>query len=125
MKYLAIIAIISLILISGCSQEQTTQLANPASVFCEEQGGSLNFVESPEGTRGYCYLPSGDVCEEWSFFRGTCPPDEKPSAVGKRYVNSNPDECRTILFSCTDDEAPFFDEQGCGCMPEEGFVEEE
>ena len=50
-------------------------MANPASVFCEEQGGTLEIrtdAES-EGQIGICILPYGIECEEWAYFRGECP----------------------------------------------------
>ena len=46
-----------------------TELANPASVYCEQEGGSIIFHETDEGTAGYCYIEEGIVCEEWEFFR--------------------------------------------------------
>jgi putative hemolysin len=41
-------------------------LANPASVFCVQQGGKLR--PQPDG-RNYCRLPNGRVVEEWDYFR--------------------------------------------------------
>ncbi len=48
-------------------------LANPASVYCLEQGGTLEIHATDEGEVGYCTLPDGTVCEEWAFYRGECP----------------------------------------------------
>ncbi len=48
---------------------ETTQVANPASVFCIENGGTLDIIENI----GMCNLPDGTECEEWEYFRGTCP----------------------------------------------------
>jgi len=31
------------------------------------------------------------------------------------YSSRDPDECRTLQFSCAPGRAPFFDEEGCGC----------
>ena len=47
-------------------------LANPASVYCEEQGGTLRNEETEEGTRGVCVLPDGTECGEWDYFYGRC-----------------------------------------------------
>ncbi len=55
------------------------QLANPASVFCVEGGGTHKVIDTPEGQVGYCEFPDGNVCEEWEFFRSnstTCNPPE-------------------------------------------------
>ncbi len=44
-------------------------MANPASVYCIDQGGKLEMVKTPEGEVGYCNLPSGERIEEWALFR--------------------------------------------------------
>ncbi len=51
--------------------EPTTpaQIANPASVFCEEQGGMVEIVDEADGQVGYCNLPDGRRIEEWEYFR--------------------------------------------------------
>lgn len=46
-----------------------TQLANPASVFCVEQGGTVEIVDEAGGQVGYCNLPDGTRIEEWEYFR--------------------------------------------------------
>ena len=61
----------------GCASAETTEetavgLANPASVFCQEQGGQLEIRRESGGEVGYCLLPDGRECEEWAFFRGEC-----------------------------------------------------
>ena len=45
-------------------------IANPASVYCEEQGGTLSIVEDAEGNQsGMCKLADGTEVEEWEYFR--------------------------------------------------------
>jgi putative hemolysin len=45
-------------------------IANPASVYCEEQGGTLTIVEDKEGNQsGMCKLADGTEVEEWEYFR--------------------------------------------------------
>ena len=51
-------------------------LANPASVFCVEQGGTVEIVDEADGQVGYCNLPDGTRVEEWEYFRS-----ENPSAT--------------------------------------------
>jgi len=53
-------------------------MANPASAACTRAGGTLTFVQSDKGEQGMCTLPSGEVCDEWEFFRGECPAKKKP-----------------------------------------------
>jgi putative hemolysin len=50
-----------------------TQIANPASVNCINNGGKLSIIDKPEGQVGMCTLSNGTVCEEWAYFRGECP----------------------------------------------------
>jgi putative hemolysin len=52
---------------------QGAQIANPASVNCEQKGGKLEIVEGPGGQQGICVLPDGTRCDEWAYFRGECP----------------------------------------------------
>ncbi len=54
--------------------ESPLDLANPASVFCEEKGYELELRTDSNGTVGYCVFPDGTECEEWAFYRGECGP---------------------------------------------------
>lgn len=52
-------------------------MPNPASVFCEEQGYTLEIVTAEDGGQsGVCIFPDGSSCEEWTFFRGECKPGD-------------------------------------------------
>lgn len=51
----------------------STQIANPASVFCIEQGGTLEIVDEADGQVGYCTLPDGTRVEEWEYYRSENP----------------------------------------------------
>lgn len=50
-----------------------TKIANPASSYCIERGGTLKIFRTDGGEYGVCTLPSGVTCEEWAYFRGDCP----------------------------------------------------
>ncbi len=92
-----------------------TGLPNPASVYCEEQGGIVEMVETPSGTAGYCRLSEDVSCEEWDFFRSegkNCTPVE---GSPRTYVSRDPEECETVRFVCGIGSLPFSDETGCGC----------
>jgi putative hemolysin len=72
------------ILIAGCTQQQmpeqttttaapaaTAGLANPASVYCGERGGTLEIKKDAAGGEyGMCTFPNSTSCEEWALFRG-------------------------------------------------------
>ncbi|WP_162067060.1 DUF333 domain-containing protein [Burkholderia sp. THE68] len=47
-------------------------LANPASVNCARQGGTLQIVDTSNGQLGMCRFPDGQSCEEWALLRGEC-----------------------------------------------------
>ena len=51
-------------------------LPSPASVYCEEHGGSLEIHSVADGGQyGVCIFPGGSECEEWAFYRGECDPE--------------------------------------------------
>lgn len=51
---------------------------NPASVYCQEQGGKLEIREDTSGGQyGVCIFTDGSECEEWAFFRGECGKDKQ------------------------------------------------
>lgn len=54
-------------------QQCGTRIANPASVYCQKLGGSLDLAS------GNCALPGGASCDEWDLFRGDC--DGYPAAA--------------------------------------------
>jgi len=53
--------------------QAATRATNPASMNCIQNHGKLEIVQTPEGEKGECVLPSGKRCEEWEMFRGNCP----------------------------------------------------
>ncbi len=57
------------------TEGSTTGLPNPASVYCEEQGGVVEIRTDEEGNQqGFCVFPDGSECDEWAYFRGRCRP---------------------------------------------------
>ncbi len=61
--------------LSACSTTEPESvkpigMANPASVFCTEQGGKLVMEKDAEGNSvGYCQLYDGTTVEQWAYFR--------------------------------------------------------
>ncbi len=51
----------------------STQMANPASVYCVNIGGTLAIQNGRLGEYGLCNFQDGRACEEWALFRGDCP----------------------------------------------------
>ena len=66
---------ISLLLLSGCGQAVAPApkvgMANPASVYCAQQGGKSEWVTTAAGQSSNCHLPDGRVVEEWALYRAT------------------------------------------------------
>jgi len=53
-------------------------MANPASVYCVQQGGKSEIRKDAKGGEvGYCVFPDKSECEEWAFQRGECKPGAK------------------------------------------------
>ncbi len=97
-------------------------MPNPASVFCEEQGGRVEIRAGEGGQVGYCVFPDGSECEEWAFFRGEC----VPGGGGYQPLDSavcsdlSKTMVQTLGVAVTTEEAPFMDhisgKAGTGCQ---------
>jgi putative hemolysin len=65
---------------ASCSSIKSTltteaNLPNPASVYCEQNGGQLDLrQDSAGGVMGVCVFADGSECDEWAYFRGECQP---------------------------------------------------
>jgi putative hemolysin len=91
MKRIFTFTIILLALV-GCAapQEQAPEptatamppanMPNPASVYCEQNGNSLEIQTAADGSQsGICIFPDGSTCDEWAYFRGECGPATQKS----------------------------------------------
>ena len=48
-------------------------MANPASLYCEQNGNKLEIVTAADGSQsGICIFPDGSSCDEWAYYRGEC-----------------------------------------------------
>ena len=66
------------------------EIANPASVYCEEQGGTVEIIDTDGGQVGICVLDDGRECEEWAYYRrGACVPgtDQAMTTVEVHFSN--------------------------------------
>jgi putative hemolysin len=71
--YWTMSAVICVLPVAG-GHAQTPQLANPASVNCIRQGGTLTLESRPDRAQfGVCTFIDNYQCEEWALFRGECP----------------------------------------------------
>ena len=72
-----IVALLAVATLAGCNKApvekqggNVEEIANPASVYCEENGGTLNLEE------WLCMFDDGSYCEEWSYQRWECQPGD-------------------------------------------------
>ncbi len=76
MLLIGCILVLSAMTLNACCPPADTggaELANPASVYCEEQGYTLEIRTDKDGGQyGVCILPDGAECDEWAFYRGEC-----------------------------------------------------
>jgi uncharacterized protein len=50
--------------------QQNEEIANPASEFCEEQGGTVEIATDDAGNQsGICRLSDGTEIDEWEYYR--------------------------------------------------------
>ena len=67
---------------AGSLAAASGSMANPASVFCGQQGGKTDIRKDAKGGEvGYCVFPDKSECEEWAFQRGECKPGAKSSSM--------------------------------------------
>ena len=67
-------------------------LPNPASAYCEEQGGKLEIRTASDGSQyGVCIFPDGSACDEWDFYRGECGPTGNSAAAVAPMLALNPE----------------------------------
>ena len=55
-------------------------MANPASVFCEQNGGKLELRQDDSGgVAGICVFSDKSECDEWAYFHEQCKPGDSLS----------------------------------------------
>ena len=48
-------------------------MPNPASLYCEENGNTLEIRTADDGSQsGVCIFSDGSTCDEWAYYRGEC-----------------------------------------------------
>jgi hypothetical protein len=64
-------------------------MANPASVYCRQQGNVLEIRTAADGSQqGICIFPDGSSCEEWAYYRGECGPQAKANPAPTKAVEA-------------------------------------
>jgi putative hemolysin len=74
--------LIGIVFSASCSPRQVSptpeeDMPNPASVYCEQNGGDLELRQDASGgVAGICVFPDGSECDEWAYFRSECKPGD-------------------------------------------------
>jgi putative hemolysin len=82
-------------------------LPNPASIYCEEQGGRLEIRAAADGSQyGACVFPDGSECDEWAFYRGECGPGGRAAGPSAEVVAARRDAALAYVREHYGDKAP-------------------
>lgn len=107
-KTVSILLCVVMVCIVGCTASPTSVqpaaepgMPNPASVYCEEQGGRLEIrTDDDGGEYGVCIFPDGSECEEWAYFRNECMPgDSLVTPAGQSSRPSDPVGARDAVLA--------------------------
>jgi putative hemolysin len=85
--FLVLVLLIALVTVVACRTPENTpestpgvEIANPAAVYCIEQGYKNEIRTDAEGNQyGVCIMDDGTECDEWVFYRGECGPGATPT----------------------------------------------
>jgi putative hemolysin len=79
-----VLALIAGLILAACTKPTgpatptpQSNVPNPASVYCEENGGTVQMAQDAVGGQfGMCVFPDRSECDEWAYFRGDCQPGD-------------------------------------------------
>jgi putative hemolysin len=61
---------------------QGGSMPNPASVYCQQQGYTLEIRTAADGSQtGVCVFPDGSECDEWAYYRAECKPPSSATST--------------------------------------------
>ena len=80
-KLLILIISISTLMLAGCTTQNNNsnltwnvELGNPASIYCEENGWTLEMIFDNWESYGICHFDNWERCEEREYYRWDCFP---------------------------------------------------
>jgi putative hemolysin len=97
---------------NAAMNQNTAGIANPASVYCNQVGGTDIIKKDATGAEyGICTFPDGSSCEEWALYRGQCKPTvSAPTPV----VTSGSSSISSTTLSGSGDDVVSFTATGTG-----------
>jgi putative hemolysin len=78
----SLVLLVTMLIGAACNgapeaEDEVIGMANPASVFCEENGGTLEIRTQKDGGQyGVCIFEDGSECDEWAFYQEHCKPGD-------------------------------------------------
>ncbi len=81
---LGCLVMLAVLVLGACGAAETSPTAvptagmpNPAAVYCEEHGGTVEIRTAADGSQsGVCKFPDGSECGDWAYYRGECAPGQ-------------------------------------------------
>jgi len=70
--------LMGIVLSTSCNPQRISptpeaNIPNTASVYCEQQGNTLEIRTAADGSQsGVCIFPDSSECDEWAYYRGEC-----------------------------------------------------
>tara|TARA_Y100001956_G_C4121008_1_gene187403 strand:+ start:1067 stop:1327 length:261 start_codon:yes stop_codon:yes gene_type:complete len=71
-----VLALAGTLALAGCANEpdeyevkEYTSMANPAAVYCVQQGGELETVNENDQRLTYCVFSEDNRVEQWEYYR--------------------------------------------------------
>lgn len=61
--------VLGVLVLSACTSSIPVEMANPASMLCQQKGGKVIIKQGKNGQYGMCQFPDGTEIEEWEFYR--------------------------------------------------------
>jgi len=74
-------------------------MPNPASVYCKQNGGTLEIRSDTAGNQsGVCVFSDGSECDGWAYFRGECAPSRStPGSIEENVNGMNKQKTKIFL----------------------------
>jgi putative hemolysin len=99
-----------------------SSLPNPASVYCEQQGGKSEIRTATDGSQtGYCFFADGNECDEWAYYRGICDPNTAVVPSGSSSGSASVPVSPTPIPSVVPIEESFYQGFWTYTHPDYGF----
>ena len=80
----------------GEENNKAINLANPASVFCQEKGGISENVSFEKGQNALCVFDDESICWEWDLFERKCEKGQLKKEIIKQGEGRKADKKDTI-----------------------------